>query len=96
MGILIIIGIFSSYIPLMAVDDCPEGDHMGNMKMDCRYCFHCPFLFSTDSLDPLPLPFTGELVLGPSLPKVDEMVHPIFHPPKDQATALIISVYSRG
>jgi hypothetical protein len=24
------------------MDDCSEGNHMGNMKMDCGYIFRCP------------------------------------------------------
>jgi len=87
-GIFLIIGILFSYVPVMPMDDCPEGDqhtgnrHTGNMTMNCGYSFHCPILFNINTPDPMPLPLTGRLVdLAPPL-KIDEVPFLIFHPPK--------------
>ena len=45
-GFLLIIGILFSYVPVFPMDECPEGKHMGNMKMDCGYNFHNHFFTS--------------------------------------------------
>jgi hypothetical protein len=92
-GILLIIGILFSYVPVMPMDDCPEGDHhtgdhqtgarrTGNMTMNCGNCFHCPILSNMSTPDPMPLPLSGRLVVLPFLLKIDEVPFLIFHPPK--------------
>ena len=81
-GILLLTGILFSYFPVCPMDDCPEGDHMGNMKMDCGYCSHCPVLISMNVSGHYSLPFIGRLNIPPSLPKADQLSFPIFHPPK--------------
>lgn len=83
-GVLLIIGILFSYVPVIPMDDCPEGNHMGNMKMDCGNVFHCPLILNGSLQEPFPLPLSGWLILPPILPKVDELAHLIFHPPKNQ------------
>jgi hypothetical protein len=83
-GVLLIIGILFSYVPVIPMDDCPEGNHMGNMKMDCGNVFHCPLIINGSLQEPFPLPLSGWLILPPILPKVDELTHLIFHPPKTQ------------
>ena len=88
-GILLVIGILSSYIPMIPMDDCPAGGHMGNMKLDCGYIFHCPLISDGNLQEPLPLPLTGRLVLPPVLPKVDELTNLIFHPPENRIINLI-------
>jgi hypothetical protein len=80
-GCLLVIGLLFSYVPAFPMDECPEGNHMGNMKMDCGYVFHCPLIFNINIPDHLPLPLNGRLILTPSLFKVDELAHLIFHPP---------------
>jgi len=81
-GSLLIIGILFSYVPVFPMDECPEGNHMGNMKMDCGNNFHCPLIFNITMPEPLPLPISGRVVLTPSLLKIDELASLIFHPPK--------------
>ena len=81
-GTLIIIGIIFSYIPLVPVDECPEGDHMGSMKVDCGYVFHCPLVIGKNISEPLSLPLTGQLVLIPSIMKIEELAYLLFRPPK--------------
>ena len=85
-GMLLVIGILFSYVPMIPTDDCPEGNHMGNMKMGCGNLFHCPLIINGSSLEPLPLPMIGWLVLPPALLKVDALTHLIFHPPENQIT----------
>jgi hypothetical protein len=81
-GCLIVIGILFSYVPMFPMDECPEGNHMGNMKMDCGNNFHCPLIFNITMPEPLPLPISGRVVLTPSLLKIDELASLIFRPPK--------------
>jgi hypothetical protein len=81
-GIFIIIGILFSYVPVFSMDECPEGNHMGNMKMDCGSNFHCPLVLNISLPEPLPLPLNGRLDFAVYSPKVDELPHLIFHPPE--------------
>jgi len=81
-GVLLIIGILFSYVPMIPMDDCQEGDHTGNMKMDCGNCPLCSILISIDGPGHYSLPLTGRLNVPPSLSEVDELSFPIFHPPK--------------
>ncbi len=92
-GIFLIIGIVFSYVPVIPMENCPEGNHhtgnhnagdhhTGNTTMNCGYSFHCPILFNINMLDPMPLPLTGRLILLPPSLKVDEVPYLIFHPPK--------------
>jgi hypothetical protein len=81
-GSLLIIGILFSYVPMIPMDECPEGNHMGNRKMDCGYNFHCPLIFNISMPEPLALPLSGRVVLTPSLLKIDELTFLIFRPPK--------------
>ncbi len=55
---------------------------MGSMKMDCGYVFHCPILVDKNISEPLSLPLTGQLVLIPSIIKIEELAYPLFRPPK--------------
>ena len=54
---------------------------MGNMKVDCGYIFHCPLILNISMPELLPIPVSGRLVLSYFSFKVDELPHPIFHPP---------------
>jgi len=85
-GVLLIIGILFSYVPVIPMDDCPEENHARNTntKMDCGSIFHCPLILNGSLQEPFPLPLSGWLILPPILPKVDELTHLIFHPPKNQ------------
>ena len=80
-GCLLVIGILFSYVPAFSMDGCPEGNHMGNMKVDCGYIFHCPLILNISMPELLPIPVSGRLVLSYSSFKVDELPHLIFHPP---------------
>ncbi len=81
-GIVIILGILFSYVPIFPMDDCQEEAPMGNMKLDCGYIFHCPFLSNIGLSKSMTLPLIGRAVLSSSLPVIDELTHPIFHPPE--------------
>jgi len=81
-GVLLVIGIVFSYIPMISTDSCSGGNHMGK-KLECGYLFHCPLILDGSLQEPLPLPLSGRLVLPPVLPKIDELTNLIFHPPKN-------------
>jgi hypothetical protein len=81
-GILLIIGILFSYVPIFPKDDCQEANHARNMKLDCGYIFHCPFLSNTGLPESIILPYFGRAVLNSSLLVIEELTHLIFHPPK--------------
>ncbi len=81
-GILLIMGILFSYVPIFPMDNCEQKDHAGNMKSDCGSLFHCPFLSNLNLSKSFTLPYFGRIVLISSLPVIDELTHPIFHPPK--------------
>ena len=81
-GCLLVIGILSSYAPIIPIDDCADGAHMGFMKMDCGSIFHCPLILNISVSKPAPLPLTGRVSLTPSLFKVDGLPRSIFHPPE--------------
>ncbi len=84
-GFLVLITILFSYMPAFSfsIDGCPEGNHTGNVKMDCGYSFHCPMVINKDILGANSLPLSGRLVSGKPLLVVEELVRMIFHPPKD-------------
>ncbi len=84
-GLLVLITILFSYMPALSfsMDQCPEGSHEGNMKMDCGYSFHCPMVVNKDILGGNSLPLNGRLVPGKPLLVVEELIRVIFHPPKD-------------
>ena len=81
-GIFLVIGILFSYIPVFPMDECLVGDHMGNMKMDCGYLFHCPMIVDLNISEPSGLPLNGRLVLTKPLLGVKESVHSVYHPPE--------------
>jgi len=81
-GILLIIGILFSYVPILPMDDSQESNHAGNMKLDCGYIFHCPFLSNIGLPESMTLPYFGRAVLNAPLLVIDELTHPIFRPPK--------------
>ncbi len=85
-GILLITGILFSYVPVFSTDDCHEKDHAGNMDLDCGYIFHCPFLSNMNLSEPITLPYFGRAVLILSLPAMDELTRPVFHPPEKWIT----------
>ena len=82
-GFVVIVTILFSYVPVFPTDQCPEGNHMGNVKMDCGYSFHCPMVVNKNILGTYSLPLNGLLVPAKSLLVVDELIRVIFHPPKD-------------
>ncbi len=84
-GLLVLITILFSYMPAFSFSmaQCPEGNHMGNVKMDCGCSFHCPMVINKDILGANSLPLNGRLVPGKPLLVLDELVRVIFHPPKN-------------
>jgi hypothetical protein len=81
-GSFLIIGILFSYVPVFPMGECPEGNHMGNMKMDCGHLFHCPMVVNIIISGTPDLPLNGRLVSTKPLLVVKELAHSIFHPPK--------------
>jgi hypothetical protein len=81
-GSFLIIGILFSYVPLIATDECPEGDHMGNMKMNCGYLFHCPMVANIIISGTPGLLLNGRLVSTKPLLVVKGLTQSIFHPPE--------------
>jgi hypothetical protein len=81
-GCLLVIGILLSYAPVFHMDECPEGNHMGNMKMDCGALFHCPMIADIVVSEISSLPLNGLLIATRMLPLSDGLVNPIFHPPE--------------
>ncbi len=85
-GFLVIITILFSYMPAFSfsMDGCSEeGNHMGDTKMDCGHPFHCPMLVIENIPGTNGLPLNGLLVQAKPLLVVDELIHVVFHPPKD-------------
>jgi hypothetical protein len=81
-GTLLIIGILFSYIPVFPMDECPEGNHMGNMKTDCGYLFHCPMVVNIIISGAPGLPLNGRLGSTKPFQVVKELTQSIFHPPE--------------
>jgi hypothetical protein len=81
-GCLLVIGILFSYVPIIPMDDCPDENHMGNLKMDCGFLFHCPMVVDINISETSNLPINGRLVSKEPLLVVKELANPIFHPPK--------------
>ena len=82
-GFVVIVTILFSYVPVFSMDQCPEGNHMGNVKIDCGYSFHCPMIVNKNFFGTYSLPLNSRLVLTKSLLVVDELIRVIFHPPKN-------------
>jgi hypothetical protein len=81
-GCLLVIGILFSYVPVFHMEECPEGNHMGNMKMDCGGPFHCPIIVDIVVSEISGLPLNGLLVPTRMLLLTDGLTTPIFHPPE--------------
>ena len=81
-GCLLVIGILLSYAPVFHMDECPEGNHMGNIKTDCGGPFHCPMITNIVVSKISSLPLNGVLVPAAMMLLEDGIVSPIFHPPK--------------
>jgi hypothetical protein len=88
-GCLLVIGILLSYAPVFHTDECPEGNHSGNMKMDCGVPFHCPMVVDIVVSDISSLPLNGLLIPTRMLLLSDGLVNPIFHPPENLSTDFI-------
>jgi hypothetical protein len=81
-GYLLVIGILLSYAPVFHMDECPQGSHLGNMKMDCGSPFHCPMIVDIVVSDISSLPLSGLLAPTKTPRLKDGLVSPIFRPPK--------------
>jgi len=91
---LLVIGILLSYAPIFymdecAMDECPEGNHSGNMKMDCGVPFHCPMIVDIVASEISRLPPSGLLIPTMVLPPSDGLARPIFHPPEYPSPSFI-------
>jgi hypothetical protein len=82
-GFLVVITILFSYVPVFSMDECSEGNHIGNVKMGCGYLFHCPMIVNKNILWTYSLPFNGLLVSAKRMLVMDELISLIFHPPKE-------------
>jgi hypothetical protein len=80
--ILIVLAILFSYIPISRMHSCPDEGHMNNMKMNCGYIFHCPFISNIDFSELTTIPNIGRLVLITSLPFFEDLEYPVFRPPE--------------
>ena len=79
-GCLLVIGILFSYVPVFSMDGCPEGNHMGDMKVDCGYIL--PLSNDFDVIVPETLVYPVMAVWScHTILEVDEVPHLIFHPP---------------
>jgi hypothetical protein len=87
-GILLITGILFSYIPMVSMEDCQQEDHAGNMKLDCGYVFHCPFVSVANIFQSISLPYFGPAVSISSYPVIEELTYPIYHPPEKRMPLL--------
>jgi hypothetical protein len=87
-GCLLVIGILFSYVPVFSMDECPEGNHLGNMRMDCGVPFHCPMIVDIIISETSNLPLNGLFISIRTYLYVDELAHPIFHPPEYLSTIL--------
>jgi hypothetical protein len=81
-GCLLVIGILLSYAPVFHMDECSEGDHSGNMKMNCGVPFHCPMIVGIVVSEISSLPLNGLLIAARMLLVSDGLVDPVFHPPE--------------
>ena len=81
-GCLLVIGILLSYAPVFHVDECPDGNHLGNMKMDCGVPVHCPMIVDIVASEISSLPLNGLLIPTKMLLLSDGLLNPIFHPPE--------------
>jgi hypothetical protein len=81
-GLFIAIALFCSYLPMVPMDDCLAGDHLGNIMMNCGYSFHCPLISSITLLEPAAIPNIEQLVLIMPLLLLEDLEYPIFHPPE--------------
>jgi hypothetical protein len=85
-GVLILLGILATYLPMMPSEECPEGTHetanrLGSVKA-CGSLFHCPLIFNKSLSELFPIPFIGRLPLVRLVPFLDELPDFIFHPPR--------------
>jgi hypothetical protein len=81
-GCLLVIGILLSYAAVFHMDECPEGNHLGNMKMDCGAPFHCPMIVDIVVSEISSLPLNCFLIPTKMLLLTDGLVNSIFHPPE--------------
>ncbi len=92
--ILLIIVILFSYLPVMPIQACVEGDHEGNHKengkLDCGYIFHCPFVSNIRFSEPLIVLNMERLLSLPTTMVFDDFRFPIFHPPEGKVKETIL------
>jgi hypothetical protein len=89
--ILIVLVILFSYLPIIHVDFCPNENHVDHVKINCGYVFHCPFVSNNTLLESITILNIGRLVLMTSLPLVEDLEYPIFHPPETSHESPFVS-----
>jgi len=89
-GWLLVIGILLSYAPVFHMDECREGNHSGNMMMDCGVPFHCPMIVDVVISEISSLPLNGRLIAARMLLVSDGLVNPVFHPPEYVSSDFIL------
>ncbi len=91
-GIILLLTILFSYVPVFSMDQCPkgnqmdkcpEGNHMVDVKLHCGYNFHCPMIVNKNILETHSLPLNGRFVPVKPLLYVDELIRVVFRPPKN-------------
>ena len=94
-GVLILLSILATYLPMMPSEECPEGthetgNHLGSVKI-CGSLFHCPLVFNMSLSDLFPIPLIGRLPLVTLVPFLDELSDSIFRPPRS-----VVNLTSKG
>lgn len=82
-GMIALMAMFFSYIPMDILAHCSEKDPAKENKMGCGYLFHCPINSPTVEPSLSFLSMLGWLKWAPAAEKIEGALQSIFHPPKD-------------
>ena len=89
-----IIVILFSYLPIIPVQRCAEGNHEGSHNedgnLDCGYIFHCPFVSNIRFSEPLIILNMEKLLSITTTMVLDDFRFPIFHPPEGKVKETIL------
>ena len=89
-----IIVILFSYLPVLPVQHCAEGNDEGDRdedgKLDCGYIFHCPFVSNIRFSEPMIILNMERLLSIPTTRVFDDFRFPVFHPPEGKVKETIL------